>query len=67
MDSPIAACQAEGLLAQCFDKLPWKEHKESWPEANLRETMFYLRRSKRVDLPMEYKALIPKNDNEDLL
>lgn len=57
-------CQATGLLEDCFEKLPWKKDSESWPEACLRGTMLYLRRSKRVRLPFQFKSMIPRDEVE---
>lgn len=51
--------QVDGLLHERFDELPWKNCDGSWPEANLGETMLYLRRSKHVQLPREFKNVIP--------
>lgn len=56
--------QATGEVIDLFEKLPWKEDAQSWPEANLRDAMFYLRRSKLLALPFQYKCLIPRNLEE---
>lgn len=52
--------QAQGSLTDLFEAREWPEGDTSWPEAGLAEAMFYLRRSKFVDLPPEVKRLIPK-------
>lgn len=45
-----------------FKEKPWKSGE--WPEAMLQSTMLYLRRSKYVKLPLEFKGLIPRNVEE---
>ena len=49
--------QATSIL-EAFSKIQWSGG-ESWPEATLSPIVFYLRRSKLIDLPREFKALIP--------
>ena len=51
------ALQAQGNLVDLFCDLPWV--KDAWPEAHLQECMFYLRRSKLIQLPGAFKDLIP--------
>lgn len=47
------------LIADLFGRLAWQE--DSWPEANLEASMFYLRRSKLIRLPQELRSLIPSS------
>ena len=44
-------------LAEIFESISWEG---SWPEASLEEAMAYLRVSKMVKVPLEFKSLIPK-------
>ena len=56
--------QVVGLLRANFEQLPWKPSESSWPEANLDECMVYLRRSMLLDIPQEWKKLIPSTLGE---
>lgn len=55
--------QVSGNMLEAFAGLPWTRE-DPWPEAVLRETMFYLRRSKLVEIPDEVKRLIPRCHEE---
>ena len=54
-------CQVSGPLHECFERLAWTQT-AAWDGANLKETMFYLRRSKLICLPQEWKKLIPVDE-----
>ena len=49
---------AGGTFASIFHKLQWSE--PFWPEAELEEVVLYLRTSKNIRVPEEFKGLIPK-------
>lgn len=59
---PLAA-QASGDLVELFHDLPWSTE-DAWQDAHLTECMFYLRRSKLVDVPLPFKELIPASEFE---
>ena len=54
--------QADGCLEELFAKMAWKT--DAWPDAQLQECMFYLRRSKLSQLPETFKDLIPASEFE---
>ena len=54
-------CQVPGLLHERFERFAWTQT-AAWDGANLKETMFYLRRSKLILLPQEWKKLIPVDE-----
>ena len=56
--------QAKGQLDDIFANMKWGRGDDAWPDAFLQECMFYLRRSKKVALPPEYKVLIPASELE---
>ena len=45
-------------LAEFFASLPWEG--DPWEEAELLECVLYMRSAKRVNMPEEFKDLIPK-------
>ena len=53
-------CQVTGDLLARFEEIVWKQGE--WPEANLQETMFYLRKSKFCCLPQIWKDVIPRDE-----
>lgn len=60
----VPTLQVGGLLEWRFQDKEWPTGDDLWPEAQLESVMFYLRRSKLVSLPGEFKGLIPKNEEE---
>ena len=55
---------APGPLHELFAQAPWGQ--DCWSESNLRSCMFYLRRSKYVELPAQFAELIPHSEDEML-
>ena len=61
LEVPASSCSSR--LADFFDHLPWEG--DPWEEAELFECVVYMRCAKRVQIPEEFKNLIPKVDTGD--
>ena len=50
----------EGSLVELFNRLPWDEEGAAWElEADLKELIIYVRGSKKLRIPSEWRCAIP--------
>lgn len=58
MLDPIKAC---GSLIELFSKMEWDDQCRSWDEeADLRDVIRYARGSRRLQIPLGWKDVLPK-------
>ena len=61
----VTETERQQPLPEFFANLSWEEN--NWTEIELRPVVYYLRCSKHIKVPREFKQLIPKTDPDPSL